>query len=147
MVFSSHIFLFYFLTAALALYYLSPRPLKHLMLTMVSYIFYGWANPLFVVLMFWSTLVDYLCGLALVGRLHPASWREPFPVLEPSRTRSTGQRWILTISLISNLSLLGFFKYANFLTFNDAAMVETLGLTGLGLERVLRVTLPLGISF
>jgi len=147
MVFSSHIFLFYFLTAALVLYYLSPRPFKHLMLTMVSYIFYGWANPLFVVLMFWSTLVDYLCGLALVGRLHPASWREPIPVLDPSRPRSTHQRSILAISVISNLSLLGFFKYATFLTFNYTAVVETLGLSGLGLERVLQVTLPLGISF
>ncbi len=52
MVFSSHLFLFYFLTAALVLYYLSPRWLKHLTLTAVSYVFYGWANPLFVVLMF-----------------------------------------------------------------------------------------------
>ena len=69
MVFSSHLFLFYFLTASLVLYYLSPRWLKHLTLTAVSYVFYGWANPLFVVLMFVSTLIDYVCGLALVGQL------------------------------------------------------------------------------
>jgi alginate O-acetyltransferase complex protein AlgI len=49
--------------------------------------------------------------------------------------------------MISNLSLLGFFKYANFLTFNYTALVESLGLTGMGLENVLKVTLPLGISF
>ena len=45
MVFSSHLFLFYFLPVALVLYYASPRRLKHLMLTVLSYVFYGWANP------------------------------------------------------------------------------------------------------
>ncbi len=147
MVFSSHLFLFYFLTACLVLYYLSPRWLKHVTLTAVSYVFYGWANPLFVVLMFVSTLIDYLCGLALVGQLRPASWRAPIPLLTPGQTRTTAQRWVLAISMLSNLSLLGFFKYFNFLTFNYTALVESLGLTGMGLENVLRVTLPLGISF
>jgi alginate O-acetyltransferase complex protein AlgI len=80
MVFSSHLFLFYFLPASLVLYYLSPRWLKHLTLTAVSYVFYGWANPLFVVLMFVSTLIDYLCGLALVGQLRPSTWRDPIPL-------------------------------------------------------------------
>jgi alginate O-acetyltransferase complex protein AlgI len=42
---------------------------------------------------------------------------------------------------------LGFFKYFNFLALNYTALVESLGLTGMGLENVLRVTLPLGISF
>lgn len=132
MVFSSHIFLFYFLTASLVLYYLSARPLKHLTLTAVSYIFYGWANPLFVPLMFWSTLVDYLCGLALVGHLRPSAWRASIPVLVPGQPRGTGQRWVLAISMISNLSLLGFFKYANFFAFNYAAVVEALGLSRCG---------------
>jgi len=68
MVFSSHLFVYYFLPVALALYYLAPRNAKHLVLTILSYIFYGWANPLFVVLMFASTLVDYLCGLVIMDR-------------------------------------------------------------------------------
>ena len=79
MVFSSQLFLFYFLTATLVLYYLSPRWLKHLTLTAVSYVFYGWANPLFVVLMFVSTLIDYLCGLAMVGQLRPRPGATGFP--------------------------------------------------------------------
>ena len=99
MVFSSHLFLFYFLTASLVLYYLSPRWLKHVTLTAVSYVFYGWANPLFVVLMFVSTLIDYLCGLALVGQLRPATWRDPIPLLTPGQTRTTRQRWVLAISM------------------------------------------------
>lgn len=50
MVFSSYIFIFYFLPLSLFLYYLCPwKPLRHVFLTLLSYIFYGWANPGFVV--------------------------------------------------------------------------------------------------
>ena len=62
MVFSSHIFVYYFLPIALLLYYLLPRNAKHLGLTFLSYLFYGWAHPPFVLLMFASTLIDYTCG-------------------------------------------------------------------------------------
>ena len=147
MVFSSHVFLFYFLTASLVLYYLSPRWLKNLTLTAVSYVFYGWSNPLFMALMFVSTLVDYLCGLALVGPLRLSTWRGPIALLSPGRPRTRRERWVLAVSMISNLSLLGFFKYGNFFVFNYTALVESLGFAGMGLENVLKVTLPLGISF
>ena len=50
MVFSSQIFLFYFLPAVLLLYYLLQRRGKNTALNLLSYVFYGWANPLFVVL-------------------------------------------------------------------------------------------------
>jgi hypothetical protein len=63
LVFSSYLFLFYFLPVALLLYYAAPRRLKHLILTALSYVFYGWANPLFVPLLLFSTVVDFLCGL------------------------------------------------------------------------------------
>ena len=67
MVFSFHIFifyfLFYFLPLALLLYYTMPQRGRNLLLTLVSYVFYGWANPLFVVLMLVSTTFDYVCGL------------------------------------------------------------------------------------
>ena len=72
MVFSSQLFLFYFLPIALAFYYAvrwGPRWLSHGTLTVLSYLFYGWTNPLFMVLMASSTVVDYLCGLAMAGRL------------------------------------------------------------------------------
>ena len=67
MVFSSHVFVFAFLPAVLAVYYLLPRRARHLGLTASSYLFYGWTNPLFMVLMASSTVVDYLCGLAMAG--------------------------------------------------------------------------------
>ncbi|HAA48078.1 MAG TPA: transcriptional regulator, partial [Planctomycetaceae bacterium] len=47
-VFSSHLFVFYFLPLALLLYYAAPGRLRHVLLTALSYLFYGWANPLFV---------------------------------------------------------------------------------------------------
>ena len=67
MVFSSHVFVFYFLPLTLLLYYAAPWRGRHLVLTLLSYLFYGWANPLFVVLLLFSTVVDYVCGLAIVG--------------------------------------------------------------------------------
>ncbi len=67
MVFSSQIFFFYFLPLALAVYYGLPRRGRHLALTLLSYIFYGWANPLFVVLLLISTLINYVCGLKIAG--------------------------------------------------------------------------------
>ena len=127
MVFSSYLFLFYFLPTALLLYYAAPRRAKHLVLTALSYLFYGWANPLFVVLLFLSTLVDYGCGLAIGRGFH--------------------KRTALVASIVSNLSLLGFFKYFNFATASFDALVEAIGLPALSIDTAIRVTLPLGISF
>jgi alginate O-acetyltransferase complex protein AlgI len=74
MVFSSQIFFFYFLPLALAVYYGLPRRGRHLALTLLSYVFYGWANPLFVVLLLTSTLINYVCGLKIAGeRLYVGS--------------------------------------------------------------------------
>jgi alginate O-acetyltransferase complex protein AlgI len=131
MVFSSQLFLFYFLPVVLVGYYCLPRALRHLFLTALSYLFYGWANPLFVVLMFASTLIDYVCG-----------WR-----ISTLPDRHRGRKLALLISLVSNLSLLGFFKYFNFAVGSYNDLLSMLGLGGLQLQHVLRVTLPLGISF
>jgi len=146
MVFSSHLFVFWFLPAALAVYYLLPRRARHLGLTALSYLFYGWTNPLFMVLMASSTLVDYLCGLAMVDRLG-RRFGEPIERLEPGTTRSRGQRVAVTISVTANLSLLGFFKYFNFAADSYNGLLIALGLGEMQLDSVLRVALPLGISF
>lgn len=63
MVFSSYLFLFGFLPLALAIYYLTPRRAKQLILVLLSYLFYGWGNPLFCLLMLATTTVDYVAGL------------------------------------------------------------------------------------
>ncbi len=127
MVFSSHLFLFYYLPVTLLLYYAMPRRGKHLVLALLSYLFYGWANPLFVVLLLTSTTIDFICGLVIARR----------------RSR----RLALVVSVCSNLLLLGFFKYFNFASDNINALAELLDASWLRLDLALRVTLPLGISF
>ena len=146
MVFSSHLFLFYFLPAALGLYYASPRRIRHLALTVLSYAFYGWANPLFVLVMLTSTLVDYFCGLAMAPRIRPS---RPLADGGPpgGNVRLRTRRIALAVSICCNLSLLGFFKYFNFAAGACDALLGAAGLEGLGLDTLLRVTLPLGISF
>ena len=62
MVFTSHIFVYYFLPLLLLVYYNLPYRGRNLFLTLMSYAFYGWWNPYFMSLMFFSTLVNYLCG-------------------------------------------------------------------------------------
>jgi len=144
MVFSSYLFLFYFLPAALLCYYVAPRRGQHLVLTVLSYVFYGWANPLFVPLLLGSTTVDYVAGRVIAAR--PAS---------PQSGRMEGgaaERWhparvAVVASVCSNLALLGFFKYFNFGAENLDALARWLNLPALGLDGALRVTLPLGISF
>jgi len=145
-VFSSYLFLFYFLPAVLLLYYVVPRRGKHLLLTVVSYLFYGWANPLFVFLLLGSTTVDYLCGL-VIARHGPSTWGTPIRQLRPETRRTRSQRFAVGVSVVSNLSLLGFFKYFNFAAENFDVLVAWLGLPGLQLGKVLNVVLPLGISF
>ena len=158
MVFSSHSFFFYFVPVVLFLYYAIPRRGKHLVLAALSYVFYGWANPLFVVLLFTSTIIDYFCGLWIAGR-------GPVWIARLLRNKPLAERWnqplrtvggdsrlgvprlAVIVSVCTNLSLLGFFKYFNFVTDNVTALAEVLGVPWLRLDVALRVTLPLGISF
>ena len=159
MVFSSQVFLFYFLPATLLLYYAIPQRGKHLVLTLLSYFFYGWANPLFAVLLLTSTVIDYFCGLAIAGR-GPAwvarllgsrrlveAWEGPISAVDRSAVPARRQRVALALSVCTNLSLLGFFKYFNFATDSLGAIGDLLGAPWLRLDVALRVTLPLGISF
>jgi alginate O-acetyltransferase complex protein AlgI len=132
MVFSSHLFVYYFLPVTLLAYYALPRRARHLWLTLASYAFYGWANPAFMGLMLLSTAIDYVCGRQ-IGRAEPDA-------------HGPRRAWLVA-SLVSNLSLLGFFKYFNFAVDSIAAVFDALGLRHLQPELVLRVTLPLGISF
>lgn len=128
MVFSSPLFVFYFLLLSLVCYYGSPKPLRHLGLTILSYVFYGWWNPWFMILMFASTAVDYGCGLLI--------------------TREGKRKLGLWISIISNLGLLSFFKYFSF-------AFESVGSLGqmMGLDLpptpvwITQIVLPMGISF
>ncbi|MBN2340289.1 MAG: MBOAT family protein [Deltaproteobacteria bacterium] len=159
MLFSSQIFFFYFLPVALLGYYIAPRSWRHLVLTAFSYLFYGWANPLFALIMFTTTALNYLFGLVIandaVNVLSSLKTSHPLPALPAGDItaaalnvpRSRRQRFALISSVFVSLAALGFFKYFNFAidTYNDA--LQLVGATSHQWHNLLRVTLPLGISF
>ena len=127
MVFTTHIFLFVFLPLVLVLYFALPRRGRNALLTAMSFVFYGWWRPDFVLLMLFSAFVDYHAG-ARVARL------------EDDRKK---RRWVF-LSCLVNLSLLGFFKYADFGIGSANALLESLGYEPIEL---LNIVLPVGISF
>ena len=146
MVFSSHLFVFYFLPLSLLVYYLLPMRGKHISLTIFSYVFYGWANPWFVLLMMFQTVVDWLAGMTMAG-LWGKPKDAPIPLLTPGGPRTGWQKAALVSAIVSNLVLLGFFKYFNFGLDNWNAVMTSAGLETARWDTALRITLPLGISF
>jgi alginate O-acetyltransferase complex protein AlgI len=145
MVFTTHLFVFYYLPLFLLLYYLLPFRARTALIAAASYLFYGWANPLWAVLMFLSSGVDYVCGLVLL-RLSGLPWEGDLPpVLPRNQPRSRGQTAALVVSIVSNMALLAFFKYYGFAEENLNALAQLLG--GPQLVPFLRIVLPVGISF
>lgn len=124
MVFSSLTFLFGYLPLTLALYFLLPPSRRNGALLLVSLLFYGWGEPVYVGVMFLSILIDYTHGL----------------LVERFRSRDRLARWFVGQSVVFNLLLLGFFKYWDFLAANVSR------LPGGSIPR-LGLPLPLGISF
>ena len=152
MVFSSHLFLFYFLPLSLLVYYAltrAPQRWRNFVLLVFGYAFYGWAEPRFIPLMFGTTLLDWLISLVITHN----GWnlwrtrREPVVALERGGPRSKTQRWAIALSVILNLSVLGFFKYFNFGIDSYNALAASLGLESWQWNTFFRVILPLGISF
>ena len=126
MVFSSLLFLFRFLPIVLAAYYILPRRCRNMVLFLSSLVFYAWGEPIYVVLILFSTVTDYVAGRAV------AYCKE--------KGRQKGAFAAVLCSAAINLSLLGFFKYAGFL-------VENINrIAGVDIPMV-KVALPIGISF
>ena len=122
MVFSSLLFLFFYLPVTLLVYYLSPPRWRNLWLFIVNLVFYGWGEPVYVLLMVLSITVNYAAGYLV------------------ERHKDKGRR-ILASNAVINLALLFFFKYYDFLA-------QYLGsISGLGFLHPLGITLPIGISF
>jgi alginate O-acetyltransferase complex protein AlgI len=150
-------FLFLFLPVALSIYFLVSlvsllrtgrisRFPGNLFLLISSLVFYAWGEKLFVFVMLTSTLIDYFCGLAISGHLRRRGRSEIKP-LEKGTPRSGGQKIALTVSIVSNLSILGFFKYFNFFVDSFNAAAAAVGLSSWLLVDVMQVALPVGISF
>src|SRR5688500_13030170 len=111
MVFSSHIFLFYFLPLALTLYYAlykAPQRARNFALIVLGYVFYGWADPKFVVLMFATTFIDWLLSLVIVFDTWQVwrVWEKPVRPLAKDALRSRLQKKAIAFSVISNLLIL-----------------------------------------
>ena len=122
MLFSSIPFAYYFLPAVLVLYFLVPFRFKNAVLLAFSLVFYGWGEPVYLILMTLSILMGWVFGL-LIGKYRGTKRAKLF----------------LTASVVTSLGLLGWFKYADFVVEN---------LNALGLDLALpRVALPIGISF
>ncbi|HUS81030.1 MAG TPA: MBOAT family protein [Armatimonadota bacterium] len=143
MVFSSHVFLYYFLPLALLAYYASPMRWRQMVVALLSYVFYGWANPWFVLLMLFSTIVDYMCGLLISGRRTLRIFANDPPAGE-GMASARQRKLALVTSIVVNLSLLGFFKYLGFAQTNLNYLLE---LFGRPTVEVFRIVLPVGISF
>ncbi len=141
MLFNSSEFLVFFV-AFYALYLGSARSLRaqNSVLLVASYLFYGYWDWRFLGLIAVSTVADYVYALLLDRRQDRAAG-VPHSYYYGSRWR----RAILCLSLITNLGILGFFKYFDFFVGSCATMLEAIGLP---LEpRLLHVVLPVGISF
>jgi alginate O-acetyltransferase complex protein AlgI len=120
---------FLFLIAVVFLYWRLGWRRQNALLLCASYFFYGWWDWRFLLLMIFSTVVDYFIAKRLA--------------VMPIGTR---RRALLIVSLCINLGLLGFFKYCNFFVGSLNAMLGTLGVQHVPLA-LLSVILPPGISF
>jgi alginate O-acetyltransferase complex protein AlgI len=146
MVFSSQIFIFYFLPLVLCLYYALPFRARTALIAIASYVFYGWANPIWAVIMFFGCSVDYVCGLLLLRLSGLKDVDGLPPVIGPEVPRTRSMKGVLAVSIVTNLGLLAVFKYTGFAAENLNALGSALGL-GDGLLPVLHLVLPVGISF
>lgn len=123
MVFSSVLFLFRFLPVFFICYYVAPGRMKNFILLLGSLFFYAWGEPVYILLMLFSTLSDYVHGRLI------------------EKYRGGGRaKLFLVSSVLINLLVLCFFKYADFL-------IQTVNvLLGTSIPP-LNLPLPIGISF
>ncbi len=132
MLFNSYTFIFFFLPAILLLWWWPglTRIQRLTLLTIGSYVFYGWAEWWYCLLMLGSTVVDFIAGRRLGAE-------------KPNRVR---RRWLLA-SLGANLGLLAVFKYAGLLARSINEVTGWFAGGGLELLEVPDIILPVGISF
>ena len=125
MVFSTPVFMFWFLVLTLGIYFVVPRKFRNLVLLVSSLFFYYWGEQEYVLIMFLSTVIDFTHGL-LVERYKEAG-------------RITAAKVVVGSSIFFNLLLLVFFKYWDFL----AGSLQAIGINA----PILGIHLPIGISF
>ena len=124
MIFSSIPFLFFFFPLFILLYFTLPFKYKNYILLLFSLIFYAWGEPIYILLMIFSSIVDFINGKNI----------------EKYKDDNKKKKIYLIISIIINISLLGFFKYADFFikVINNILYLDI---------PLLNLGLPIGISF
>lgn len=127
MVFSSAVFLVYFLPVLLLAYFAAPRQLKNWVILLFSILFYSWGAPKFIFVIIGTTFLDF--------HLVKMMWRSQNPL---------HRKGILALSVSVNLGLLIYFKYSNFFIENINSALSVLG--G-GPIHWTKLILPIGISF
>lgn len=128
MLFNSYSFIL-FMVVVLVLHYMKfPWKVKKINLLVASYIFYAAWNPPFVILLWLSTVVDFMLGKKLYAAQNKAK-----------------RKMLLIISLVVNLGMLSFFKYGGFLLENFIALANVVGLDFQPAKP--NIILPVGISF
>lgn len=125
MIFSSILFLLYFLPVFILVYSILPKQVKNWFILLASIVFYAWGAPEFVFILIASTIANFY----IIKRLHSSIDKKQV---------------LLTISVVFNLALLGYFKYANFFIDNVNAALTLSGFSAISWTKV---ALPIGISF
>lgn len=128
MLFNSLTFVVFFVVVLTAYWTLRSWEARKNLLLAASYLFYGTWNPPFALLLFATTALDFWLGARIAA----------------AGTRGARKAWLVA-SLASNLSMLGFFKYGNFLLENTQALLALAGITYVPPH--LDLFLPIGISF
>jgi len=128
MLFNSLTFVVFFVVVVALFWAIRSWDWKKNMLLAASYVFYGAWNPPFVLLLMFSTLVDYLAGARMATEERPGMRRV----------------W-LVVSLVANLGLLGFYKYGTFFAQNMEGVLVQFGVQYRA--PAMDVILPVGISF
>lgn len=124
MVFSSIFFIFSFLPVTIVAYYLAPKRVRNGILLLASLFFYAWGEPVYLFLMLYSILFNYVMGIDIARKQR--------------RGKRAGVSLFFAVAV--NLLILGFFKYYGFLAENIEA------LSGMTLPK-LELSLPIGLSF
>jgi alginate O-acetyltransferase complex protein AlgI len=105
---------------------------RQVLLLVASYVFYGWWDVRFLSLIVLSTTIDYVAA------------RQIWTLQEAGAPKEKGRPW-LVLSIVSNLTILGFFKYFNFFMDNAEPILRSMGMENNWLD--LNIILPVGISF
>ena len=123
MLFNSMTFLWIFLPALVALYFFADKKWRNYILLVFSLVFYAWGEPIYILLMIVSIVMNYFIGLRIAR----------------SKKKMKKKLWLI-IDIVINLGLLGYFKYFVFI-------IDLInGVFGSGLETP-EIVLPIGISF